>query len=115
MKDWLKRPAIGLAMLALPAVFALPAKSAGARVPDQLDFSMFFLTDVRDSPECHVHLDGDRVSSGEAIANSASSCPDAFAWFLSVLAALSGFATASRGEDSSDPSRFTYARLYCGP
>jgi hypothetical protein len=28
---------------------------------------------------------------------------------------LSGHATASRGEDSTDPSRFTYARLYCGP
>jgi hypothetical protein len=32
-----------------------------------------------------------------------------------AVAALSGHATASRGADSTDPSRFTYARLYCGP
>jgi len=35
--------------------------------------------------------------------------------FAFVVAALSGHATASRGEESTDPSRFTYARLYCGP
>jgi len=35
--------------------------------------------------------------------------------FAFAVAALSGHATASRGEDSTDPSRFTYARLYCGP
>jgi hypothetical protein len=32
-----------------------------------------------------------------------------------AVAAVSGHATASRGEDSTDPSRFTYARLFCGP
>jgi hypothetical protein len=35
--------------------------------------------------------------------------------FVLGLIALSGYATASRAEDSHDPSRFTYARLYCGP
>ena len=35
--------------------------------------------------------------------------------FVFAVAALSGHATASRGEDSTDPSRFTYARLFCGP
>ena len=35
--------------------------------------------------------------------------------FVLGLVALSGYATASRGGDSHDPSRFTYARLYCGP
>src|SRR5689334_4061765 len=35
--------------------------------------------------------------------------------FVFAIAAMSGHATASRGEDSADPSRFTYARLYCGP
>ena len=34
---------------------------------------------------------------------------------VSAVPALSGHATASRGADSTDPSRFTYARLYCGP
>ena len=32
-----------------------------------------------------------------------------------ALTSLSGYATTSRGEDSGDPSRFTYPRLYCGP
>jgi hypothetical protein len=35
--------------------------------------------------------------------------------FLFALLAWSGYATASRGEDSRDPSHFTYARLYCAP
>ena len=35
--------------------------------------------------------------------------------FIFAVAVLSGHATASRGEESTDPSRFTYARLYCGP
>ncbi len=35
--------------------------------------------------------------------------------FVFVLMAASGYAAASRSEDSHDPSRFTYARLYCTP
>jgi hypothetical protein len=35
--------------------------------------------------------------------------------FVFVLLAWSGYATASHGEDSRDPSHFTYARLYCAP
>jgi hypothetical protein len=38
-----------------------------------------------------------------------------FASFVCALGALSGYAAPSRAEDSPDPSRFTYARLYCGP
>jgi hypothetical protein len=32
-----------------------------------------------------------------------------------VLAFTAGYAAAPHAEDSRDPSRFTYARLYCGP
>src|SRR3974390_2040204 len=35
--------------------------------------------------------------------------------FVFCLMTWSGFTIASRAEDSHDPSRFTYARLYCGP
>ena len=35
--------------------------------------------------------------------------------FVFALMALSGYASASRGEDSRDPSHFIYARLYCAP
>ena len=34
--------------------------------------------------------------------------------FAFALCALSGHATAARGDGSPDPARFTYARLYCG-
>jgi hypothetical protein len=35
--------------------------------------------------------------------------------FIFALLAWSGYLSASRGEDSRDPSHFTYARLYCAP
>jgi hypothetical protein len=35
--------------------------------------------------------------------------------FIFAVLAWSGYGTASRGEDSRDPSHFTYARLYCAP
>jgi hypothetical protein len=35
--------------------------------------------------------------------------------FVFALIGLLGHTTASRGEDSRDPSHFTYARLYCAP
>jgi hypothetical protein len=35
--------------------------------------------------------------------------------FVFALIGLLGHTTASRGEDSHDPSHFTYARLYCAP
>jgi hypothetical protein len=35
--------------------------------------------------------------------------------FVFFLLAWSGYVSASRGEDSRDPSHFTYARLYCAP
>jgi hypothetical protein len=37
-----------------------------------------------------------------------------FAFVFAVIA-LSAHTTASPGEDSRDPSHFTYARLYCAP
>ena len=35
--------------------------------------------------------------------------------FALVLAFTAGYAAATHADDSRDPSRFTYARLYCGP
>lgn len=35
--------------------------------------------------------------------------------FVLCLIFWSGYTIPSRAEDSRDPSRFTYARLYCGP
>ena len=35
--------------------------------------------------------------------------------FVFALTSLSGYVTASIGEESADASSFTYPRLYCGP
>jgi hypothetical protein len=66
---------------------------AGAPVhtPNALDFSMFFLADVRDSPECRVHLAQGKFAFGEDITNPAQSCPDAFAWKLFAESVTEGF------------------------
>ena len=59
-------------------------QAADAHAPDQLDFSMFFLADVRDSPECDVRVENGRVVFGDTVTNPAMGCPDAFGWKLMV-------------------------------
>ena len=52
---------------------------------------MFFLADVRDSPECDVHAEDGRIVFGEKVTNPAMACPDAFAWKLMVDSVGAGF------------------------
>lgn len=59
--------------------------------PDQVDFSMFFMADVRDSPECRVTVADGRIAFGGAVSNPAMSCPDAFAWKLLADSVKAGF------------------------
>ncbi len=66
-------------------------QAADAHAPDQLDFSMFFLADVRDSPECDVRVENGRVVFGDTVTNPAMGCPDAFGWKLMVDFVLDGF------------------------
>jgi hypothetical protein len=72
----------------LVVVFLAVAQLAGAqtespRKPDQIDYAMFPLADLRDSPECHVTASA-KPSFGPAITNPSVSCPDAFAWSMFV-------------------------------
>lgn len=66
----------------LVIVFVLFFLASGlAADPNAIDYSMFFLADVRDSPECQVTLGaGGEIEYGAEITNPAMSCPDAFAW-----------------------------------
>lgn len=51
-----------------------------AHVPDQIDYSMFFEADIRDTLECDTRVVGRMVVFGDAVTNPTISCPDSFAW-----------------------------------
>jgi hypothetical protein len=84
---------IGVALAALLAcgtmAFAEDAKPAAR--PDQIDYAMFPLADVRDSPECRIEFSSGQVGFGSAISNPSMSCPDSFAWSLFVRAVSQKF------------------------
>lgn len=65
--------------------------AAPAHKPDQVDFAMFFMAEVRDSPECDVTVSNGRIGFGDAVSNPAMSCPDAFAWKLMADSVKAGF------------------------
>jgi hypothetical protein len=67
------------------------AEPAVTHPPSQINFSMLFTADVRDSPECDVHVDGRRITYGANVTNPAMTCPDAFAWRLFVASVRQGF------------------------
>jgi len=85
----------GAVLLAAAMAAAGGARAAdGAppvHVPDQVDFSMFYMADVRDSPECAVTVADGRVAFGDAVTSPAMTCPDAFAWKLMADAVAAGF------------------------
>ena len=62
-----------------------------AEPPDAIDYSMFPLADIRDSPECRVQLVDGRVAFGPGVSNPSMTCPDAFAWVLFVRAVSQSF------------------------
>lgn len=68
---------------------ALLAQTAAP--PDQIDYAMFPMADVRDSPECQVEWAAGRISFGESVSNPSMTCPDAFAWSLFVRAVSQKF------------------------
>ncbi|MBN9673576.1 hypothetical protein [Roseibium aggregatum] len=60
------------------SILSLPALAASQ--PDPIDYSMWFLSDVRDTPECDLSYVDGRYDFGDAVTNPAISCPDSFAW-----------------------------------
>lgn len=83
--------AVGLLGFAGIAGAAGQEATPEAHVPDQVDFSMFFMADVRNSPECRVAVEDGRITFGNAVTNPAMTCPDAFAWKLLAESVAAGF------------------------
>ena len=80
-----------LGLLAL-TLCALPALADTRQAsPDAIDYSMYFLADVRDAAECDVSLREGRFDYGPAVTNAAMTCPDAFAWSLFTRVVSEGF------------------------
>ena len=51
-----------------------------ASEPNPIDYSMWFLSDIRDTPECALSYADGRYDYGPTVSNPAASCPDSFAW-----------------------------------
>ena len=78
---------LGLSLI----VLASTAMAQESHVPDQIDYSMFFNADIRDTPECDVRVIHGAVDFGDTISNPAMSCPDAFAWSLFAEVTAAGW------------------------
>lgn len=50
--------------------------------PDPADYATLPFGDVRDSPECHLHVVNGQATFGDTVTNPAVTCPDAFAWWM---------------------------------
>ncbi len=80
--------------LALAGALATASAQDSAKkpfTPDQIDYSMFFNADIRDTPECHVSVVNGVIDFGDAITNPTMSCPDAYAWKLFTEIVQQGF------------------------
>lgn len=76
---------MGLALASLIGLDAArAAETQPPSPPDQIDYAMFPLADVRDSPQCRLRITGETFAFDPAVSNPSMSCPDAFAWTLFV-------------------------------
>jgi hypothetical protein len=81
----------GLALLSLSSSVRAQQAAGKPHVPDQIDYSMFFEADIRDTPECAAKVANGKIVFGDVVSNPAMSCPDAFGWKLFVEAVKDGF------------------------
>lgn len=52
--------------------------------PNQIDYTMYFLADVRDAEECAQSFTDGRWTTPDGLVNPAISCPDMFSWRLYI-------------------------------
>ena len=62
-----------------------------ATPPDAIDYSMFFMSDIRDAAECQVTVVDGTTLYGPSVTNPSITCPDAFAWNLFAEVIRAGF------------------------
>jgi len=63
--------------------------AANPDVPNAIDNSVYFKSQVKDSPQCSLSVKDNRLVFPSSVTNPAMSCPDAFAWkmFLNAIKA----------------------------
>jgi hypothetical protein len=68
----------------LVALFASGASLVRAeeRNLNQIDFAMYFMSEVKDAPECAMFVEDGRIVFSPPVSNPAMTCPDMFAWSL---------------------------------
>lgn len=58
--------------------------SAEERIANQIDYSMYFLADIRDAEECSMSYENGKFIFPTTITNPAMTCPDMFSWKLYI-------------------------------
>jgi hypothetical protein len=81
------------------AVVALALGSLGGALPceaqernlDQVDYAMYFMSRVKDAPECAMSVKDGRIAFSPPVTNPAMTCPDMFSWHLFTQVVRDGF------------------------
>jgi hypothetical protein len=99
------------AACALVGTASADETDGGKRNLNQIDYAMYFMSDVRDEPGCAMAVEGGRLVTAPPFTNPAMSCPDMFAWKLFTVAVLDRF-----WEDWADETQNWPAEPYrlCG-
>ena len=50
--------------------------------PNRVDYAMYYLSEVKDAPNCSMTVQDGKVVIGDGITNPAMTCPDMFSWKL---------------------------------
>lgn len=71
----------------LPVALVLIGWSSGHalaqdRKLNQIDYAMYFLSDVKDAAECRMSVSNNRIVIPSILTNPATTCPDMFSWKL---------------------------------
>jgi len=71
---------------------------------NQIDYAMYFLSDVRDAERCAQRYVEDRWVTPDGVVNPAISCPDMFSWRLYIESVRDGFWTRWADEQQNWPA-----------
>jgi hypothetical protein len=76
-------PRGGTALMVLAALWghALPGRAQDRKL-NQIDYAMYFMSEVKDAQECAVSVEDGRILFAPPVTNPAMTCPDMFAWTL---------------------------------
>lgn len=72
--------ALTVALAALS--WAAPPAWAEERKPNQVDYAMYFMSEVKDAPECAMSVKDGKIVFAPPVTNPVMTCPDMFAWSL---------------------------------